>query len=38
MEHLITKALRDKAMQMTMGDPSLTAIHEVAIEEKSAFD
>ena len=38
LEHLITKALREKAMQMTLGDPTMTAIHEVVIEEKSAFD
>jgi D-sedoheptulose 7-phosphate isomerase len=38
MEHLITKALREKAMQMSTGDPTMTAIHEAVIEEKSAFD
>jgi hypothetical protein len=38
MEHLITKALREKAMQMTIGDPSLTVLPEVTLEEKSAFD
>jgi D-sedoheptulose 7-phosphate isomerase len=39
MEHLITKALREKAIQMTMGDPSLAVLPEVALEEeKSAFD
>jgi len=38
MEHLITKALRKRAMQMTMGDPSLAVLPEVKLEEKSAFD
>jgi D-sedoheptulose 7-phosphate isomerase len=39
MEHLITKALREKAVQMTMGDPSLAVLPEVVLEEeKSAFD
>ena len=38
MEHLITKALREKAMQMTMDEQPLTVLPEVTLEEKQAFD
>lgn len=39
LEHLITKALREKAKQTTMDDPLLTVVPKVALkEEKSAAD
>jgi D-sedoheptulose 7-phosphate isomerase len=39
LEHLITKALREKAQQMVMADSSLAVLPEVAYEEeKSALD
>lgn len=39
LEHLITKALRERAMQTTMDDQSLAVLPKVAIkEEKSASD
>jgi len=39
LEHLITKALRDKAMEMVMEEPSLTVLAKVRFEEeKSSLD
>ncbi|MCJ7536118.1 MAG: SIS domain-containing protein [Anaerolineales bacterium] len=39
LEHLITKALRDKAMEMVMEEPTLTVLAKVRFEEeKSSLD
>jgi D-sedoheptulose 7-phosphate isomerase len=39
LEHLITKALREKAQQMVMKDSSLEILADVTlVEEKSSFD
>lgn len=39
LEHLITKALRDKAMEMVMEEPTLTVLAKVRLEEeKSSLD
>ena len=38
LEHLITKALHEKAMEMAIGDASLRIPSEVSMEERSALD
>jgi hypothetical protein len=39
LEHLITKALREKAQQMVMKDSSLEILADVTlVEEKSSFE